>query len=803
MTETSEPAASAPHRGRVRWGWIFGGFIALVLLIALSLLFAPPSAFFTSLLQRAVLDATGRELKVESSSYVIRETVTIELNGVALGGPPGQPADTLLTARTLRATLPLKSFIDRKLDLTSLELDAPVINLVRKSNGDTNWTTGADAVDGRSVPSDLPGILALPPSTLRNGTLLYTDEGAGSRLRLDTIDARLAVDRKYGGAAAQGSLRYNNEPLTFDLTLADAAAAFGGMVTTIGLAIDGRVLKAKLAGDAAIGELPMLAGEIEATTPSARELANWLGFGDGLPAGLGSVSFKGRTDGATGRMEGAGIAVLRDESVTYDLTLEDLRQALKGEPSRISGDLSATDLEAGIDGTLALGETAKFDGTVDAQTPSIGSLAQRFGITHAAVTGLGPGTVKGKTTIAAGEDLIFEGAAFDAGGRTGTFTGTLALSGQRPRISGALEISQIDIDALTGRTPPVPMSLTPEAMPPDDGFETTWDVLSAELDEIENPPAPAFGLAATATPAPVWSTDPIDLTGLRGADLDLDLTARTVKFGTLNLKDARIKTRLDNGELAAKIESIAVGAGQGTGTIDLKARGAEHAAAIALKLTGVEAEPITYELSGKPLLKGTSNVDITTTATGKSLNQLVSTLAGNARFDMNKGRLRGWDIGRMVEELWNYKGWGYNPQRNTPVDKLTANYTVKSGIIRSAPDLTMSGPNAGLRSTGDVVVPRRLIDQHVKVQNLFFNIVVKGDWTKKLWIGPAFLAGLSQDTKGAAPEAPPAAQLPRAMPADVMARIERILETPATAARLSPHGKAVLQSLLAAARSGS
>ena len=100
-------------------------------------------------------------------------------------------------------------------------------------------------------------------------------------------------------------------------------------------------------------------------------------------------------------------------------------------------------------------------------------------------------------------------------------------------------------------------------------------------------------------------------------------------------------------------------------------------------------------------------------------------------------------------------------------------------------------------------MPRRLIDQTVKVQNLFFNIVVKGDWTKKLWIGPAFLAGLKQDPMGAAPVAPPATQLPRAIPADVMARIERILDTPETAQRLTPNAKTFLQSLLAAGRSES
>ena len=120
----------------------------------------------------------------------------------------------------------------------------------------------------------------------------------------------------------------------------------------------------------------------------------------------------------------------------------------------------------------------------------------------------------------------------------------------------------------------------------------------------------------------------------------------------------------------------------------------------------------------------------------------------------------------------------------------------------------MQRPDRGLRSVGNVVVPRRLIDQNVDVQNLFFNIVIKGDWTKKLWIGPAFLAGL-EPIPGAAPEAvgpilsPPATALPSALPADLAARIDRILSDPAAAARLTAAQKAFLNSLLSGGRSGS
>jgi uncharacterized protein involved in outer membrane biogenesis len=804
MTETATATLpDAPRRG-FRWGWMAAGFLALLAIIAASLLFAPPSFFFTSLLKKAVHDQTGRELTVASSRYVIRETVTVELSGVELGRPGSAPGTSPFTARKITAQVPLRSLINGTPEILSLDLDAPVFNFVREANGSGNWEA---APTPAAAPSSGPiATIAVSPTTIRNGTLIYEDESNATRLRLDAIEATLAADPRYGGAAAKGRLAYNTEPLSFDLAVADAAAAASGQMTALTLAIDGRLLKARLSGEGAIGETPMLAGEIDATSPSARELAAWLGLGDSIPPTAGAFSIKSRTEPGTTATRAAGSLVLRDAPVTFDLMLASLREVIAGQPAAVKGAVAGQGLAADLDGTLLLATENSYQGAISAKTDNVGTLAARLGVTNAAINALGPGALK--TTIDARASAItFTGAEFDADGRTGTFTGTVALDGPRPRVTGDLALPRLDLDSLLGRTSAPPAASVPESAPADEGFATTYDVLAAELDAIENPPpsAAAFEAAPAATG---WSTAPIDLKALRTVDLDLGLTLASVKFGALPIGKTRLKTKLDNGELAASIDEMAIGPGTGSGTIALKARGSAHDAAIGLKLVNIEAGPLSTELSGKPLLKGPATADLATRATGRSLSELVTTLDGTARIDLKKGELRGWDIGAMVAELWNYKGWGYTPSRKTPFDQLTANYTIKSGIVRSTPDLTMRGPTAGLRSIGNVVVPRRLIDQTVDVQNLFFNIVIKGDWTKKLWIGPAFLAGL-QAERGGGPEsigpepasresiapAPPAAALPNAIPGDLAARIERILADEAAAARLTPAQKNFLTTL--------
>ena len=104
--------------------------------------------------------------------------------------------------------------------------------------------------------------------------------------------------------------------------------------------------------------------------------------------------------------------------------------------------------------------------------------------------------------------------------------------------------------------------------------------------------------------ASTWSTAPIDLKALRAVDLDLGLAVSEVKFGQLPLANARVKAMLDNGELSANIDRHRHRRRQRIGRSEPQGARNLHDAAIALKLQNVDAEPITAELSGKPLLKG-------------------------------------------------------------------------------------------------------------------------------------------------------------------------------------------------------
>lgn len=789
MTLTPGTADAKPRRTQIRWGIIAIGLVLLILAMLALLVLIPPSGLITGQIQNAVREATGRDLKVGSGSYTIRDTVSIELNDVSLANAAGIAGPEVFKAKSLRTSLPLRSIWNKKYEITNIELDAPEFSLTRDAKGFNNWTIG-----GTSVGSPV----LLPVTKITKGTLTYADGATGSSIKLDEINANLASDPKWGGTAAKGTARFKNEPLGFDLNVADTKAAIDGKNTVIGLIIDSKHLKAKLNGDGALGELPLLAGEIEATSPSARDLAAWLGFSDMVPADLGKVSIKSKTDPKTGRTSGVGEAVFKGEAVDYDLAVADLKGAWAGKPAAIDGTVSTNSLKAKLAGTANLGTNKSFSGDIEASSPALGGVAKWFGVTHDGIAKLGAGAIKGHTTVA-GRIIDLDKASFDIDGRKGNFTGRLDASAIRPRITGTLDTPRINLAALAGGAPsPAPAF---EATPEDPGFASTWDALLAELKELEDGPGArldAQPLAAAAKPA--WSTDPINLNVLKSVDLDLIINAAELAFGDLDLKKGRIKAALNNGTLSAKIEELGIGGGKAIGSVDVDGQARPPKAKVTLRLTDVPAEPIIKVLTGRPLLTGNSNIDITTSATGQTLNQIISTLEGNARIDMGKGALRGWDIGLMVNQFWNYGGWGFNAAKTTNFDKLLANYDIKTGIVRSAPDLSMTGSETNVSSRGDVNMPTKQIKQELRITNFPIPILIKGDWTKKLWIGPSFLSSSSSKLASKLSAEPQAAlSKPDIVPPEVQAAVARILAQTTAADRLSSESKALLQSLLPSA----
>jgi AsmA protein len=408
------------------------------------------------------------------------------------------------------------------------------------------------------------------------------------------------------------------------------------------------------------------------------------------------------------------------------------------------------------------------------------------------------GRIKATTSdvLLAATDVIVNGNASRLDGR-------LALTGPRPKFEGTIAADRLDLGRLIGARPRLAaQSLAPESAGEEIAVAPAWDDLLMELKALESggtarAAAQPEALSAAAAPASPWSEQPFNFGALKALDLDVILTVAEIAYGGLDLKNARLKAGLSDGRLDSSLEALDIGTGRATGAIKLDSRASPPRADVALSLTDVAADPIVSVIAGKPLLSGTSNIDITAAASGQNQSQLASTLEGKAKIRMGAGALRGFDIRLMISEWW--RKWTFDIARKTSFERLEAQYDIKKGVLKSSPDLSVGGSEVEISSKGDISLPAKRLNQEIRVKVVppptSFPIPVKisGAWSKPSigvdWGGLFSSAGGLGGPQQIAPSAEP-------VPLAVQAAIRRVLAAPIDASVLTEEGRATLRSLL-------
>ena len=536
---------------------------------------------------------------------------------------------------------------------------------------------------------------------------------------------------------------------------------------------------------------------------------------------------------ASGKTSAKGLLNHHGESASVDIALNDIFAAAAGKPVDVKADIDGKDLKGSITGTSGSALPQELTGDVALTSGSVRDLARWFGSDVAQGGAPLPGSVAGKFKATA-TSVTFDATDVAAGGDTGKLTGTLLFDGPRPKYQGVIAVPRIDLNAWLGATPSPAKAAGPEA---EDDLELetapAWDGLRATLGALKSGGAAPEAAAAPTdiesakAAAGAWSETPIDLKILQSADLDAVITADELALGKLDLKKAQINAKLVNGKLDAKLEKLTVGAGSATGKLSLDSSKAVPRADVALTLVNVAAEPIITEITGKPLLAGTSNVDIIAAGEGKNQNDLASSIEGKATFRMSKGVIRGFDVRSIVSNWWNSLTGGlkFDINKKTGFEKLDAQYDIKKGLMTSSPGLDIGGSEVEVQSRGSVSLPAKRINQEIRVKVVPppsappIPVKISGNWSKPSismdWGDLLFSSrlaeaaiGSSSDAAGAAPEAVASAPSdsiaggfqdlapkPDEIPDDVKDQIKSVLGSD-TAGAITPEGKALLETLL-------
>ncbi len=245
------------------------------------------------------------------------------------------------------------------------------------------------------------------------------------------------------------------------------------------------------------------------------------------------------------------------------------------------------------------------------------------------------------------------------------------------------------------------------------------------------------GVRLWATNERSWDQLPIALDGLAGFDLDLRLSAASIKIKAARLGRTAVAANMRGGKLDITIgESQAFG-GIAKGSIGLASANGGAAVTSHLQFLDVDLENCLGQIFGVHKLDGRGNLALNIDGAGNSVLDVTHTLNGTASLTAHAGALSGINVEQLLRRLERrpLSGNGDFRSGRTPFDQLALSSRSQQGMV-SVDDMHIDGPAVRLAVGGQASVPTRDLDlrgvatlvSSATANEFELPFVVQGQW---------------------------------------------------------------------------
>ena len=244
-----------------------------------------------------VKKATGRDMRIEGDlDLALLPTPRLSVAGVRIANIDGATAQDMIRLEALSVRVHFRPLFSGRIEVESVALIKPVIELETLKDGRANWVIGAPATAAQKSGSDSPKSDSAEPDAIRldslrirDGTVTYRDATSGTVERIERVNAVIAAATLSGPFRIDGSLTVRGTPFRLDGTLGNIAVATPA-VLRLGLSIAGTGTDAQIVGALANArQAHRVTGKLNVKSPDLAKLSAALAVGDpatGLPAWL-------------------------------------------------------------------------------------------------------------------------------------------------------------------------------------------------------------------------------------------------------------------------------------------------------------------------------------------------------------------------------------------------------------------------------------------------------------------------------------------------------------------------------------
>ena len=362
-----------------------------------------------------------------------------------------------------------------------------------------------------------------------------------------------------------------------------------------------------------------------------------------------------------------GRFVWHDEAVDASLTLSDFLAALTGQRSGVKLRLSSTPLKLAFDGTASGQPTLRIEGTLGVESPSLRDAMYWTGKSRLPFGGFGRFALRAQSSVGGGVvSLTNVNVELDGNRAEGVLT--LATDGHRA-VQGTLAADALDLTAYVS------------------------------------------GIRLLSTNERTWDRLPLALDGLADFDLDLRLSAASIKIATAQLGRTAVAANMRGGKLNVTIgESQAFG-GVAKGSFGLGSANGGVEVTSHVQFVDVDLASCLGQIFGQHKLEGRGTLALDIDGSGNSVLAVTHSLNGTASLNAHDGALAGINVEQLLRQLEKRPLSGNGDLRSgrTPFDHLALNLKVEQGMV-SVDDLHIDGPAVRLAVAGAASVPTRDLD---------------------------------------------------------------------------------------------
>ncbi|HZC57788.1 MAG TPA: AsmA family protein [Xanthobacteraceae bacterium] len=388
-----------------------------------------------------------------------------------------------------------------------------------------------------------------------------------------------------------------------------------------------------------------------------------------------------------------GHFVWNDEPVEASLTLTDFLAALTGDRSGLKVRVSGAPLQLAFDGTASAQPTLKIEGALGVDAPSLRDAMRWTGSSKLPFGGFGRFTLRAQSDIGGGA-VALSNVNVEVDGNAAEGALTLSTDGQR-MVQGTLAADALD--------------LTPYVS----------------------------GVRLLARNERNWDALPIAFDGFSDFNLDLRLSAASIKLSTATLGRTAVAANLRNGKLDLTIGEAQTFGGIAKGTLGFNVANNGIGVSSHMQFVDVDLNDCLGQLFGVHKLEGHGNLAMNIDGSGASVMAVTHALNGTASLTAHSGAISGINVEQLLRRLQRrpLSGSGDFRTGSTPFDDLAISLKIDQGMV-SIDDMHVDGPAVKLAVGGQASVPTRDLDlkgvatlvSNTSADGFDLPFVVQGPW---------------------------------------------------------------------------